>query len=136
MDASVIVRTDGPAGLSVKAAARGHRFPADEPAALGGGDTGPTPGELLLGALGACTAITLRMYAARKGWDLRSVEVDLAFSKGEGGEKDRIRRVIRLEGELDTDQRERLLEIAGKCPVHRILDAGAALETVAGSAPR
>lgn len=132
MDASVLVRTDGPAGLAVKAAARGHRFPADEPAALGGGDSGPTPRELLLGALGACTTITLRMYAARKGWDLRSVEVDLAFSGGERGEKDRIRRVIRLEGELDTEQRERLLEIAGKCPVHRTLEAGAAVETVAG----
>ncbi|NUN52155.1 MAG: OsmC family protein [Planctomycetaceae bacterium] len=129
MNPTVVVRTTGAHPYANEVAARGHRIAADEPSDLGGADTGPTPAELLLGALGACTSITLRMYAARKGWDLRGVEVDLSLERGERGAKDRIRRGIRLLGGLDAEQRARLLEIAGKCPVHRTLEAGAAMET-------
>ena len=132
MHASAVVRTTGENPYANEILVRGHRVAADEPADLGGGDGGPTPYELLLGALGACTSITLRMYAGRKGWDLRGVEVELTAERGEKGAKDSLRRVVRLEGDLDGEQRARLMDIAGKCPVHRVLEQGAEVETVAG----
>jgi putative redox protein len=103
--------------------AAGHRWLADEPAAAGGADTGPGPHALLLGSLGACTAISVRMYAARKGWPLTSVRVELTFNPdgppaGGGSE---IRRHLTLHGELSGEQREKLYEIANKCPIHRVL---------------
>ncbi|HEU0153118.1 MAG TPA: OsmC family protein [Arenimonas sp.] len=97
-----------------------HHLVADEPVDLGGGDTGPAPDELVLGALGACTAITLRMYAERKQWPLEGVEVALGFDE-RGKDKNVIRRTVHLRGPLDETQRERLLQIANACPVHRIL---------------
>ncbi len=103
----------------------GHRWQADEPVALGGGDTAPTPDHLLLSSLGACTTITVQMYAARKQWPLAGVQVELTLSRAEkpatGAD---IVRNIRLDGELDDDQRDRLLEIANACPVHRLLTGG------------
>lgn len=128
--AEVTVRGSGP-GLVQHIEARSHRLTADEPVALGGTDTGPTPYDLLLGALGACASITLRLYAQRKGWPLEEVTVRLRHSRihaqdcadceTKEGYIDRIEWSIDISGELTAEQRARLLEIAQRCPVHRTL---------------
>ena len=96
-----------------------NRLLADEPEALGGSDLGPRPHELLLAALGACTAMTLRMYADRKAIALVNTSVHLTRRKA--GEVEEITREITLHGDLDAATRARLMEIADKCPVHRTL---------------
>jgi putative redox protein len=116
----------------------GQVFVADEPEASGGDDLGPTPYELLLASLGACTAMTLRLYADRKGWPLEAVRMRLDHERvyrddcegcaangatGTGPRIERITREIELVGPLDPDQRTRLMEIAARCPVHRTLRA-------------
>lgn len=108
-----------------------HYLRADEPTDAGGDDTGPDPYGLLSASLGACTSMTLRMYADRKEWDLESVEVRLRHEKihaedcedcdSESGKVDRIERRLTLTGDLDDEQKERLVEIADKCPVHQTL---------------
>ena len=115
-----------------------HHLYADEPAAVGGTDRGLSPYGLLAAALGACTSMTLRMYANRKKWPLTHVRADVSHDRvhagdcadcGDGARIDRFRREITLEGDLDDEQRARLLEIADNCPVHRTLEAGARVET-------
>ena len=124
MEREVVVRTVDGGGYRNEIAAGPHRITADGGADIGGEDSAPAPFDLLLGALGACTTMTVRMYALRKGWDLRSVEVRLSRDPEKG-----IRRTIRFEGALDGEQRKRLLEVADKCPVHKALVGGVPLAT-------
>ncbi|WP_442591603.1 OsmC family protein [Pedobacter sp. AW31-3R] len=115
-----------------KVYAGGHFIYADEPEDIGGTDEGMTPAALLLASLGSCTAITLRMYADRKGIALEAVKIHLAIeNKEEELSKDtRISMKMEFEGDLSTAQRQRLLEIADKCPIHKILTNPIAIETV------
>jgi len=106
-----------------------HTLTADEGAAAGGQDAGASPHELLCAALGACTAITLRMYAQRKEWPLRAVHVDLLM-KVEGKEPRTITRRLRLTGELDEAQRARLADVAERTPVTLTLKQGATITTI------
>lgn len=118
-------------GFQQEIQARGHRIRADEPTDVGGNDTGATPYELLLGALGACKAMTVRMYARRKGWDLQSVTVELEHSREHRQDcedcderearLDRITVWLWFTGNLDDTQCRRLREIATRCPVHQTL---------------
>jgi putative redox protein len=108
-----------------------HQWLADESRADGGSDRGPGPHALLLSSLGACTAITVRMYAARKRSHVHSVQVELRFNPdgapGEGVSF--IERRITLHGALDGEQRERLLQVANKCPIHRVLSGEVRIAT-------
>ncbi len=94
---------------------------SDEPKSSGGQDLGFAPNELLASSLAACTAITLRMYANRKGWELTDVKVEVSFETNSVENKFKIVRDIQLLGNLDEDQQARLLIIANKCPIHKIL---------------
>ncbi|MCM2322804.1 MAG: OsmC family protein [Oligoflexia bacterium] len=105
----------------------GHQLVADEPEELGGADAGPTAEELLAAALGTCTAITLEMYAERKGWPLQDAQVSVQLEKTP--ERALFHREVRLLGEFSGEQRARLLEIANRCPVHRILTGEIAIDT-------
>jgi uncharacterized OsmC-like protein/alpha/beta superfamily hydrolase len=107
-----------------------HRLRADEPTEVGGLNTGPGPYDLLLASLGACTAMTVRLYADRKGWPLVSAEVNLDHRK-QGGE-DHIDRTVVLHGDLDETQRVRLMQIADRCPVHRTLHGTVHVVTTLG----
>jgi len=136
--ADVIVR-GGAGGFAQEIIAGPHRFSADEPVPVGGTGTGPGPYELLLAALGSCTSMTVAMYARRKGWPLESVIVwlkhsriyasDCADCETKEGMLDRIDRQIRFTGSLTEEQRQRLLEIADKCPVHRTLKSEIDIQT-------
>jgi putative redox protein len=101
---------------------RDHHVSADEPLDTGGDDTAPSPQELLAASLASCTAITLEMYAERKGWDVGPVEVDCEYTPAERGCPTRFELVVRLPDGLADDQVQRLMQIAAKCPVHRTLD--------------
>ena len=130
-DNQVVVRLDG-AGFRTEMLANGFPLVADEPVAVGGTNAGPSPYDYLVAGLGACTAMTLRMYADRKGWPLEAVEVRLNHEKIHAkdcedcehkvGKIDQIERELVLSGPLDEAQRQRIKEIANRCPVHRTLE--------------
>ncbi len=101
---------------------RDHQLVVDEPLDAGGDDAGPDPQELLAVSLASCTAITMEMYAARKGWDVGSVEVDAEYSPAERGCPTKFQLILRFPEDLPDEQVERLRVIAAKCPVHRALD--------------
>jgi putative redox protein len=121
------VVAESAAGYAQKIRAGRHEWTADESKERGGTNTGPTPYSLLLGALGACTSITLRMYAERKGWELGEVRVDLNLFKE--GEADRIERQITFSAPLSEEQLARLAEVAAKTPVTKTIRQGAAIQT-------
>jgi len=137
-DAPVTVRT-GPGGFRTEIEADGHCLVADEPVGIGGTGAGPTPYEYLLAGLGACTGMTLRMYADRKGWPLEDVvvrlrhgrthEVDCENCTSPESRVERVEREIELVGPLDDAQRARLMQIADQCPVHRTLAKGFRVES-------
>ncbi len=120
---------DSTAGYAAEIRMGRHHLTADEPAAIGGTDTGPAPFQLLLAGLAACTSITLRMYADRKGWTLGAVHVDLDFYKETDEAPSKIRRVVKFGAELSAEQLARLAEIAEKTPVTKALKSGVAIET-------
>jgi putative redox protein len=134
----VIVRGDA-AGFAQDITVGPHRLTADEPIDFGGKNTGPGPYDLLLAALGSCTSMTISLYARTKKWPLESVTVNLRHSKihavdcrdceTKEGKIDRIEREIHLVGNLDPDQKKRLIEIADKCPVHRTLKSEINIQT-------
>jgi len=101
---------------------RDHELSADEPRDAGGEDSAPSPQELLAASLASCTAITVEMYASRKGWDLTGVEVDVEYTPAERGCPTKFEVVLRLPEGTDAEHAERLRIVAAKCPVHRTLD--------------
>lgn len=125
----VFLREDD--GYRTVISTRHHVYHSDEPIESGGTDTAVSPTEMVMGALGSCIAMTVKMYANRKGWELDIVQVELDFERYSGRDYDdyegdsqfvhEVRKRIVFEGNLDDDQRARLMEIAGKCPVHRLL---------------
>jgi putative redox protein len=101
---------------------RDHSVTADEPVKHGGDDSGPSPQELLAASLASCTAITMEMYAERKGWDVGEIVVDVDYEPAQRGSPTRFAMNVQLPKELPADQRDRLMQIAAKCPVHRTLE--------------
>ena len=117
-----------PAGLAQEIDARQHHLTADEPLNAGGTDTGPAPYELLLASLAACTSLTLRLYADRKGWDLGEIRVDARFLRDEDG-LERIERQVWLSEPLPQDRKDRLADICEKTPVTKTLKRSLAIST-------
>jgi putative redox protein len=101
---------------------RDHTLVADEPKEEGGDDSGPSPQELLAASLASCTAITMEMYAKRKGWDVGDVAVHVEYEPAQRGSPTRFRMTVDLPKELPEEQRVRLMQIGAKCPVHRVLE--------------
>ena len=101
---------------------RQHRLKADEPQDQGGADSGPNPQELLAASLASCSAITMEMYAERKGWEIGDVSVEVDYEPAQRGSPTRFELVVKLPKELPDEQRDKLLTIVNRCPVHRTLE--------------
>jgi putative redox protein len=129
-------RRRGPAGLTHRVTVRTHDLTVDEPRDKGGDDAGPTPQELLAASLASCTAITLELYAERKGWELGMLEVSCEYTPAERGEATNFKLLMRLPSGLDAEQVDRLRAIAAKCPVHRTLDGDVTFEEAVELVPR
>jgi putative redox protein len=129
--ASVTVTVEGKTGYAQDIRSGAHEWTSDEPASRGGGDTGPNPTALLLSALGSCTAITLRMYAERKKWELGVIRVRCALFPRKDA-RPRIQRELTVAASLSDEQRAKLLEIAEKTPVTKIVMNGAEVATKLG----
>ena len=125
----VLARETGGGRFQVEIQAGGLTFLADEPVSVGGSGKGPNPYELLAAGLGACTTMTIRLYAERKGWPLTHVQVRVVHQRATLADRDRFAREIALEGPIDEDQRRRLLDVANRCPVHLTLERGAEVIT-------
>ena len=123
--------TTGRTNYSTTVRSGEHSFIADEPAAQGGQDTGPSPSELLLGALASCTSITLRMYAERKSWTIEAIHVAVTSTRA-ADKTLSIERVLTFEGSLTEEQKTRLVEISERTPVTLALKAGSAIHTRLG----
>ena len=123
--AGVIARPTGQGKFETRLTVRDVTIVADEPGEVGGGEAGPTPYELLSAALGACTSMTIGLYAARRGWDLPGFRVEVAHkvvpASDQAPAHDRFDRIIAFDVPLDAERRARLLDIAEKCPVHQSL---------------
>jgi len=134
--ADVVAEETGAGRFQVAIQAGGIRFLADEPAAVGGLGSGPTPYDLLSAGLAACTTMTLRMYADQKGWEIGRIRTAVGHSKRKGETPaDLFVRRIAFDGDVDAERRARLLEIADRCPVHRTLESTARVETSLGGPP-
>jgi uncharacterized OsmC-like protein len=135
----VVRVSSGPSRYGQRISVGPHVLQSDEPSDFGGNDAGPNPYELLLAALGACTSMTVRMYAERKQWPLEEMQVSLSYARVHAedcadcetkvGMVDRIEVAISFTGSLSDEQERRLLEIANKCPVHRTLTSQAQIDT-------
>lgn len=128
MTSPLLTATTGNVPYTITLTDSAHTWLGDAPTEFGGADQGPSPHTLLLSSLGACTAITLSMYANRKTWALEGVEVVLGYASEAPGSTT-ITREIKLKGKLDDEQRARLLEIAGACPIHKILSGDIKIES-------
>lgn len=127
-------------GYTVRISNGRHSWVGDEPTDVGGADEGPNPYELLLGALATCTCVTVSMYCQRKGWNLDAISVEYTHDRvhaedcddcesKEGGYLDRVRSQIFIDGDFTAEQRERLMQIAQRCPVHKTLEHGMTFTT-------
>jgi len=117
-----VARRVGSGGLKHHIAVGEHKLTSDEPASHGGSDAGPSPQELLAASLASCSAITMEMYARRKGWDVGDVIVEVDYEPAQRGSPTRFQMSVRLPKELPEEQREKLMQIVAKCPVHRTLE--------------
>jgi putative redox protein len=109
-------------GLEHRIEVAGHALTSDEPESHGGDDAGPSPQQLLAASLASCSAITMEMYAARKGWDIGDVAVEVDYEPAQRGSPTRFLMAVKLPKELPEDQRVKLMQIVAKCPVHRTLE--------------
>jgi putative redox protein len=131
---AAVAHDKGPGRIQAQVSTGGQSFFTDEPVAAGGGGSGPSPHDVLAAALAACTAMTLRLYADRKAWPLERIHVAVDHAREpDAAPPDLFCRRVALAGPLDGAQRERLMQIADRCPVHRTLAAGARIETEAAA---